>query len=127
MRTYIEQVIMTKASIDTITTLSYIREIVAYLESYMVKVSSNITKFNEYKTEQMINLKTRCGATHALLVNWWKAYLSVSDSLFTTYIQRKRDAYDEGQDIDVEELMVQAESKYKILILKEKWNCLTKE
>ena len=72
----------------------------------MVKLSSNITKFNEYVTEQILNLKTRGGVTRDLLVNLWKAYLNVSNSSFPAYIQRKRDAYDEGQYIDVEELMV---------------------
>ena len=39
----------------------------------------------------------------------------------------KRDAYDEVEDIDVEELIKQAENKFKTLVLEEKWNSKTKE
>ena len=93
----------------------------------MAKVLNNIIKFNEYVTEQQLNLKARGGVTHDLLTNLWKAYSSVQDSAFVSYIQRKRDAYDEGEDIDVEELMKQAENKFKTLVLEEKWNSKTKE
>ena len=119
--------IMSKASIDTRATLSHIRENLASLDVYMAKVSNNIIKFNEYVTEQRLNLKARGGVTHDLLTNLWKAYSSVQDSAFVSYIQRKRDAYDEGEDIDVEELMKQAENKFKTLVLEEKWNSKTKE
>ena len=56
-----------------------------------------------------------------------EAYSSIQDSAFVTYIQRKRDAYDEGEDIEIEDLMRQAENKYFTLILEEKWNYKTKE
>ena len=38
-------------------------------------------------------------------MNLWKADSSVEKSAFVAYIQRKRDANDEGEDIDVKELM----------------------
>ena len=78
-------------------------------------------------TEQRLNLKVRGGVTHDLLTNLWKAYSSVQDSAFVSYIQRKRDAYDEGEGINVEKLMKQAENKFKTLVLQEKWNSKTKE
>ena len=43
------------------------------------------------------------------------------------YIQNKKDAYDEGQDIDEDSLMQLAENKYKTLVNEEKWNALTME
>ena len=50
-------------------------------------------------TEQQLNLKARGGVTHDLLTNLWKAYSSVQDSTFISYIQRKRDAHDEGERV----------------------------
>jgi len=118
---------MSKASIDTKATLSHIRENLNALDSYIIKVSSNIIKFNQYVTEQLINLHARGGVTHDLLINLWKAYLNVSDRSFIGYIQRKRDAYDEGEDINPERLMVLAENKYKSLLQEDQWNTKTKE
>ena len=71
----------------------------------MAKVSNNITKFNEYVIEQRLNSKARGGVTHDLMINLWKAYSSVQDFAYVSYIQRKRKSYDEGEDIDVQELM----------------------
>ena len=68
----------------------------------------------------MLNLKARGGVMHDILVNLWKVYFSVSDSLFIAYKKENKTSYDEGQDIDVEELIVQAENKYNTVIHKEK-------
>ena len=50
-----------------------------------------------------------------------------TDKTFMRYIQNKKDAYDEGQDIDKDSLMQLAENKYKTLVNEEKWNALTME
>ena len=119
--------LMSKASIDSRATLSHIRENLRSLDSYMVKVSSNITKFNDYVNEQRLDLKARGGITHDLLTNLWKAYLIVSDTTFVQYIQNKQNLYDEGEDINVDKLMTQAENKYKALVLSGQWNAMTRE
>ena len=62
-----------------------------------------------------------------MLTNLWKAYANASDSKFVLYIQRKRDAYDEGQDVNVDTLMGLAENKYKTLLLDDQWNSPTEE
>ena len=63
-------------------------------------------------------MKARGGVNHDLLKKLWKAYLSIKNSAFVAYIQRKRDANDEVEDINVEELMKQSENKYCTLIIK---------
>ena len=87
---------------DIRATLSHIRENLVSLDIYMAKVFKNINKFNEYITKLRLNLKGRGGVTHDLLTNLWNAHLSVPDSAFVAYIQRKRGAYDEGEDTYVE-------------------------
>ena len=119
--------LMTKAAIDSRASISYIRENLASLDTYMSKVQSNIIMFNKYVKEQRTNLRACGGKTEDLLTNLWKAYLLVSDKTFVRYIQNKKDAYDEGQDIDKDSLMQLAENKYKTLVNEEKWNALTME
>ena len=43
-------------------------------------------------------LQARGQYTNDLLVNLFKGYLSATDRSFTTYIEKKLEAYDEGQD-----------------------------
>ena len=43
--------LMSKACIDTKAALSHIRENLNALDSYIIKVSSNIIQFNQYVTE----------------------------------------------------------------------------
>ena len=43
------------------------------------------------------------------------------------YIQAKKDNYDEGENIDQDNLMTLAENKYKALVVEEKWNSLSGE
>ena len=119
--------LMNKAAIDSRASITYIRENLAALDSYMAKVQSNIIAFNKYVKEQRTDLKARGGRTEDLLTNLWKAYLLASDKTFVRYIQNKKDAYDEGQDINEDSLMQLAENKYKTLVNEDKWNALTME
>ena len=86
----------------------------------MAKVSNYITNFNEYVTELILNLKCVRGVTYNLLTNLWKVYTRLKDFSFVAYIHRKHNAYDEGEDIEVEDPIRQAENKYQMLILNEK-------
>ena len=61
------------------------------------------------------------------MTNLWKAYLNVSDRDFVEFIKRKKDAYDEGEDIHADSLMLMAENKYRTLIQEERWNSLSPE
>lgn len=118
---------MAKATIDTRATLSFIRENISNLNTYITTVSSNITTFNEYVKRQQLSLAARGGVTHDLMTNLWKAYLNVSDRDFVEFIKRKKDAYDEGENITADSLMLMAENKYRTLIQEERWNALSPE
>ena len=70
------------------------------MDSYTTKVQSNITGFNSYLKDQITNITARGKQTQDLLTNLWRAYFVVSDKSFVWYIQAKKDAYDEGENID---------------------------
>ena len=76
---------MWTAAIDLRASISYIRENLASLDTYMSKVQSNIIMFNKYVKEQRTNLQARGGKTEDLLTNLWKAYLLASDKIFVRY------------------------------------------
>ena len=59
--------------------------------------------------------------THDLLINLFKAYLSVKDKEFVRYIDAKKDSYDEGNEITPDELMNLASNKFKLLKQTGKW------
>ena len=121
------KLLMSKAVIDSRATVSHIRENLASLDTYMIKVQSNITLFNDYVKDQITNLTARGEKSEDLLTNLWKAYFVVSDKNFVRYIQGKKDAYDEGEDIHRDSLMTLAENKYKALVVEGKWNSLSEE
>lgn len=118
---------MGKASIDSRATLSFIRENISNLDTYITTIGSNITTFNEYVKRQRLSLTARGGVTHDLMTNLWKAYLNASDRDFVEFVKRKKDAYDEGEDITPDSLMVMAENKYRTLVQEERWNALSPE
>ena len=118
---------MARASIDTRATLSFIRENISNLDTYIATVGSNISTFNEYVKRQRLSLSARGGVTHDLLTNLWKAYQNASDRDFVEFIKRKKDAYDEGEDITADTLMIVAENKYRALVQEERWNALSPE
>jgi len=49
-------------------------------------------------------------------------YITVSDHKFATYICKKKDQYQEGDNIDIDLFMLQAMSKLKRMIETKTWN-----
>ncbi len=50
-----------------------------------------------------------------------------SDHDFTTYIKKKEDEYEEGQDVNINMLMLQASNKYKTMFENQTWNAPSPE
>ena len=65
--------------------------------------------------------------TNDLLINLFKGYLSATDKSFTTYIDKKLEAYEEGQDMSADQLMLWARNKYDLLLDKGTWNAPTEQ
>jgi hypothetical protein len=94
------------------------------LDTYIATVDSNNEIFNQYVKTQLAGLKAR-GETNDLLTNLFKAYLNVSDEAFVCYIELKKIAFEDGQDIKPDALMSLALNKYATLKQQGKWKALT--
>ena len=69
----------------------------------------------------MNSLKT-CGAdTQDLLANQFKGYTAASDKVFTAYIQKKQDDYNDGPIIEPDHFMRLVQNKYKSMVEGKKW------
>jgi hypothetical protein len=121
------KVIIMKAHVDTRATVSFIRTALSSLDTKMMALDSDISKFNAYVKTQVIALEARGETTTDLLVNVFKGYESAQDADFIDFVKRKKDAYDEGDDITVTNLMDAAENKYKTRVLLKTWSAPTKE
>jgi len=116
------KIIIREAQIDTRATVLHLRGKLSSLDSYISTISYDIVKFNEYVKDLMDSLTARGETTHDLLANLFKAYKSVKDCDFTTYIKKKEDEYEGGQDLDIDMLMLQASNKYKTMVQTGSWN-----
>ena len=121
------KVIIMKAHVDTRATVSFIRTALSSLDNKMMALDSDILKFNAYVKTQVIALEARGETTTDLLVNVFKGYESAQDADFIDFVKRKKDAYDEGDNITVTNLMDAAENKYKTRVLLKTWSAPTKE
>jgi hypothetical protein len=121
------KIIIREAQIDTRATVLHIRGKLSSLDSYISTISFDIIKFNEYVKDLIDSLAARGEITQDLLANLFKAYKSVKDRDFITYIKKKEDEYEEGQDVDVDMLMLQASNKYKTMIQTGTWNAPSPE
>jgi hypothetical protein len=122
---FLKAIIMT-AHTDTRASSSHIRRSLTCLDSYMSTVNSDIEKFNQYVRLQLTDLAARGETTTDIVVNLFKGYLAASDTLFLEYIRQKQNAYEEGIDMTYQDLMLNAENRYKALKLQGTWSAPTK-
>ena len=113
------KITLMKAHVDTRATIAFIRLSLSSLDAKMMALDSDISKFNAFVKTQLISLSARgegfIGSD--LLINVFKGYASAQDADFALFIKRKRDSYDEGDDINLASFMDAAENKYKTLSL----------
>ena len=64
----------------------------------------------------MDTLTARGESSSDVMVNLLKGYLTATDKKFITYIKQKKHNYEEGQDLQKDDLMTMAENKYKSLV-----------
>jgi hypothetical protein len=80
------KIIIMKAHVDTRETVSFIRTDLSSLDTKMMALDSDISKFNAYVKTQVIALEARGETTSDLLVNVFKGYETA------LFIKRKKDA-----------------------------------
>jgi len=116
------KVVVGMAHVDTRATVNQIRASLGNLDKYMIKVQSNVEKFNQHVDTQVQALAARGQTSDDLLVNLFKGYSYSADETFKDYISKKEDAFEEGQDIDPSQLMDYALNKYRVLVEKGTWS-----
>ena len=121
------KVIIREAQIDTRATVLHIRSKLSSLDTYISTIAFDIVKFNAYVKDLVDSLAARGETTQDLLANLFKAYKAVKDCNFVAYIKKKEDQYEEGEDIEVDMLMLQASNKYKTMVQVGTWNAPSPE
>jgi hypothetical protein len=121
------KLLMRKANTDTRATASQLRENLTNLDSYMSTIDSNIELFNQHVKVNRDGLTARGESSDDLIINLFKAYLCVTDRDFVRYMRNKKDAYDDGEDFTIEQLLTMSLIKFQILKDSGKWNSLSPE
>ena len=121
------KVLIRECHLDTNATVGGIRNRLSALDTYLPTVGYNITKFNMYVKNLVDQLRARGEYTNDLLINLFKGYLAATDKSFTMYIDKKLEAYEEGQDMTADQLMLWARNKYDLLLGKGIWNAPTEQ
>jgi hypothetical protein len=121
------KVIIRESHLDTNATTATIRTKLSSLDSYLPTIGSDITKFNGYVRLLIDSLAARGETTQDLLTNLFKGYQAASDKTFVEYIGRKLEKYEEGDATTADHLMEQADNKFKLLKLHNKWNAPSQE
>ena len=116
------KVIIRESHLDTNATTQSIRMKLSNLDDYMVKINSDITKFNGYVKILIRSLEARGQRLDALLTHLFKGYMAASDKNFVRYINDKKDKYEEGESLCADKLMQLADNKYRLLKEREEWD-----
>lgn len=112
---YFKAIIKT-ATIDTRATTTTLRNKLSSLDTHMQEVESNVSTFIVDVKAWQQSLLARGETTSDLMVNIFTGLKACSDASFVSYIARKEDDYNEGQNISVDELLDLASNKYESLI-----------
>jgi hypothetical protein len=92
------------------------------LDSYILTIGADITKFNGYVKLLIDSLAARGETTTNLLMNLFKGYLVVNDKTFIAYIGRKQENYEEGDNIATKYLMTMVDNRFNLLKEDNRWN-----
>jgi hypothetical protein len=121
------KLIISQAHVDSRATVTHIRTSLTMLDAKMIELDSNVETFNVYVKAQIKNLSARGETPNDLLTNLFKGYKVADDVEFADFIRRKENAYEEGEDINPNNLMADSLTKYKARKLVDKWSAPTKE
>lgn len=115
------KILIRESYLDSNATSSMIRFRLSELDDYLEEIDNDITKFNKYVKVLMHHLHARGETTNDLLANLFKAYAACSDQSFVRYIADLQNKWEENEDLTANELMLKAETKFRILQSKDKW------
>jgi hypothetical protein len=115
-------VIIGKATVNTIATVKVLRNSIANLVVKMSEFNRNVKFFNNHVTYLNNALASRMEPVPELMMNLFKGYSSAADYDFVRYIQNKKDAYEDGATMSVEQLMSAALNKYELKVEDGRWS-----
>lgn len=121
------KVIIRNSTVDTMSTVFFLRGNLNQLKEYMGAVNCNIELFNQYVTNQVEALAARGAESSDLLINLFEAYEIVPDRKFIKHIEKKKDDYEDGGNTTPTILMHHALTKYKDLKRAKKWQAPSAE
>lgn len=121
------KILIREANVNTRSMVMHIQAKLSALDSYILTINCDITKFNAYIKDLIDSLTARGEMTNDLLANLFKAYKAISDREFITYIRKKEDEYKEGAEIKPDALMLLADNKFKTFRQAETWNAPSPE
>jgi hypothetical protein len=117
-----------KFYVETKATNYHLRQQLQRLPTKIAELNYNVSDFNDHVKKVLQNLSSGGETSDDLMVNLFEAYLSVNDTAFLRYIERKKDLYDEGlEELTAAALMDAALIKYNSLTLDEKWQAKSAE
>jgi hypothetical protein len=115
------KLIIMVSHVDTRATITSVRTKLSSLDQAMREHVSNIELFNDYVIGQVGKLHARGEQTQDLLVNLFKGYKACKDAEFVDYIMKKEDFYEEGGQVEYQQLMDWALNKFKTRKESEQW------
>ena len=108
-------IITMESNIEKNTTTSTIITKLRSFNNNVETIGHDVKKFNGHVRLLMESLRARGKATNYILKNEFKWYLACSDNEFVNYIKLKKESYKEYEEVTVDNLMLLAHNKYKIL------------
>jgi hypothetical protein len=119
---YLKKLLMT-AEADTRATTAHARDNLGSLDAYMAALEgSDIKIFNQYVRRQLQTLTARGETTQDLVNNLFKGYFKTKSEKFQGFIERKKEAFQEGAiDYTPDSLMLAAENHFNALKLDQTW------
>jgi hypothetical protein len=117
------KVILMKFYVETNATNFYLRQSLLQLPKKMEELKSNVPAFNDHVQAITVDLAAGGQESSDLLVYLFLAYLTIKDSNFKRFIERKKEDYDDGKEtITANTLMDQALNKFNQLTQAKTWN-----
>ena len=115
------KVIIRESHLDTNATMNLIRTQLSNLDEYITTIRCDIIKFNKHVKRLIEQLNACGGETQDLLTNLFKAYVSIKDARFVDYVNEKLSRYEEGEQMEADQLMTLTANKYKNMMVQNQW------
>jgi hypothetical protein len=110
---FLLKVIIMVSHVDIRATITSVRTKHSNLDHAMCEQDPDIEHFNDYVIGLVSKLHARGEQTQDLLVNLFKDYKACKDAEVVEYIKKKEDLYEEGGQVDYQQLLDWAINKFK--------------